>query len=71
MTFVTIPVLFPASLIGRRRRWQERVQRASETGWLLVVDQDNPKQTSTMMQLGKSLERQGKRVDVLSVGKWC
>lgn len=63
------PVLFPASLLVRRRRWQNQVRQASGVSWLIVTDLNNPKQTLAMLRLGKKLEGQGKRVDVLSVGK--
>jgi hypothetical protein len=60
--------LFPASLLAKRQRWQRLTAHVPPHAIVLVSRLDDQAQTGFMQTLGYSLQKQGRRVFVLSVG---
>ena len=60
--------LFPASLLSKRQTWQPLTARVPAHAIVLISRLDDPSQTGFMQGLGCSLQKQGIRVFVLSVG---
>jgi len=60
--------LFPASLLTKRQAWQSLTARVPPHAIVLISRLDDPAQRGFMQGLGCSLQKQGLRVFVLSVG---
>jgi hypothetical protein len=60
--------LFPASLLSKRQTWQPLTARVPAHAIVLISRLDNRNQTGFMQGLGCSLQKQGMKVFVLSVG---
>jgi len=60
--------LFPASLLAKRQRWQPPTVHVPAHAVVLIARLGDPAQTGFMQGLGDSLQKQGRRVFVLSVG---
>lgn len=61
--------LFPASLLAQRQSWQALTARIPPHAIVLISRLDNRNQTGFMQGLGYSLQKQGLKVFVLSVGE--
>jgi hypothetical protein len=59
--------LFPASLLTKRQSWQVLTARIPPHAIVLIARLDNLNQTGFMQGLGCSLQKQGRRVFVLSL----
>jgi len=59
--------LFPASLLAKRQRWQHLTAHVPAHAVVLIARLNDAAQTSFMQELGYSLQKQGRRVFVLSV----
>jgi hypothetical protein len=60
--------IFSGSLLEKRKEWQQVKERLPAHTYLLVTELDNPAQTRSMLNLGRSLREAGVTVMVLSVG---
>jgi len=60
--------LFPASLLSKRQTWQSLTAQVPAHAIMLISRLDDLNQTGFMQGLGCSLQKQGMRVFVLSVG---
>lgn len=60
--------LFPASLLAKRATWQSLTAHVPAHVIVLISRLDDPNQTGFIQGLGCSLQKQGLRVFVLSVG---
>jgi len=59
--------LFPASLLTKRQRWQHLTVHVPAHSVVLIARLGDPAQTGFMQGLGYALQKQGRRVFVLSV----
>jgi hypothetical protein len=60
--------IFSGNLLEKREEWQQVKERLPAHTYLLVTELDNPAQTRSMLNLGRSLREAGVTVVVLSVG---
>jgi hypothetical protein len=59
--------LFPASLLAKRQRWQRLMAHVPPHAIVLISRLDDAAQTGFMQALGYSLQKQGRRVFIVSV----
>jgi hypothetical protein len=60
--------LFPASLLSKRQTWQPLTAQVPAHAIVLISRLNDRQQTGFMQGLGCSLQKQGMKVFVLSVG---
>lgn len=60
--------IFSGSLLAKRGAWQQLKTRLPAHACLLITSLDNPLQTQRMCALGRSFQKHGVSVFVLSVG---
>jgi hypothetical protein len=60
--------IFSGNLLEKREEWQQVKERLPAHTYLLVTELNNPAQTRSMLNLGRSLREAGVTVMVLSIG---
>ncbi len=60
--------LFPGNLLAKRQVWQRFKGRLPAHTYLLITSLANPSQSGRMFELGRSLQKKGVSVFVLSLG---
>jgi hypothetical protein len=59
--------LFPASLLAKRRLWQNLIQALPANGCLLILQKESTTQAQIVRRLGRAFHAQGRLVFVLKV----